>query len=97
MAEAPSTSSKRRALVVYPETESFTTSAIEKAFKTRLPDWEVSTRREPGVAYDLQLCDYDELDWDAAERPGCLTNAYMLRKVGSRVADRSCTQAKKSS
>ena len=73
--------SARKALVVYPETESYTTSAVKKAFKAKLLDWTVHEEREPGAAYDLQLCDYDELDWDVAEKPGCLTNAYMLRKV----------------
>ena len=72
---------RKRALVIYPESESYTTSAVEKAFKSILPDWEVCDARENGTAYDLQLCDYDELDWDMADQPGCLSNAYMLRKV----------------
>lgn len=81
MAASSSKSEQRRALVVYPESESYTSSAFKKAFEARLPSWEISTKREAATSYDLQLCDYDELDWDAAERPGCLTNAYMLRKV----------------
>lgn len=87
---AESTSQGRVATVFYPETESYTTTAICKAFEARLPHWTVCTSREqlqqlrnndPDVAVDLQMCDYDEIDWDLAESSSVLTNAYMLRKV----------------
>lgn len=87
---AEPTSQGRIATVFYPETESYTTTAICKAFETRLPHWTVCTSREqlqqlksddPDVAVDLQMCDYDEIDWDLAESSSVLTNAYMLRKV----------------
>lgn len=73
--------SQRHALVLYPETESYTTKALLKAFKSVLPNWTVHTARKDNLQYDLQYSDYDEIDWDAAECSTTLTNSYMLRKV----------------
>ena len=73
--------------MLYPDSEKYTTDAVVKAVNTVLPDWNVRTARdgakmaETGV--DVQLCDYDELDWDVAGHPDCLTSAYINRKVCS--------------
>lgn len=77
------TTEQRRALVLYPDTEAYTTEALLKAFKSILPDWQVDTSRGSNVLYDLQYADYDAIDWDAAEDPQTLVNSYMLRKVFS--------------
>lgn len=75
------TSNRKRALVLYPETQSYTTQALVKAFKKTLPDWDVETDRRSNDLYDLQFADYDAIDWDAAENTKTLVNSYMLRKV----------------
>lgn len=75
------TAEQRRAVVLYPETEAYTTQALVKAFKEILPDWNVQTSRDAEVIYDLQYADYDAIDWDAAEDDKTLVNSYMLRKV----------------
>lgn len=72
---------ERHALVLYPETETYTTQALVKAFKKILPDWHVDTSRHSEILYDLQYADYDAIDWDAAENAKTLVNSYMLRKV----------------
>lgn len=72
---------RKRALVDYPDSQSYTTQALVKAFKKVLPDWDVETSRSPEELYDLQFADYDAIDWDAAENPKTLVNSYMLRKV----------------
>jgi len=73
--------STRTALVLYPASENYTTSALLQAFKIILPSWTVHTEKQAGVEYDLQYCDYDMIVWDDAERPTALTNSYILRKV----------------
>lgn len=75
------TTKQRRALVLYPDTEAYTTEALLKAFRSILPDWQVETSRDSKVLYDLQYADYDAIDWDAAEDSRTLVNSYMLRKV----------------
>ena len=59
----------RNVLVVYPETEKYTTDALTRAL---LPEWNVSTSKDDvgriKKPVDLQYCDYDELDWNEAER-----------------------------
>lgn len=75
------TSKQKRALVLYPESQAYTTQALVKAFKKILPDWTVETSRSAEVLYDLQYADYDDIDWDAAEDSKTLVNSYMLRKV----------------
>ncbi|KAK9896264.1 tubulin-tyrosine ligase [Cystobasidium minutum MCA 4210] len=72
---------ERHALVLYPETETYTTQALVKAFKKILPDWHVDTSRHSEILYDLQYADYDAIDWDAAENAKTLVNSYMLRKA----------------
>lgn len=86
---------QRRARVAYPPAEEYTTRALLKAFHSVLPDWAVDSEegasstkaRDAGEtshdSVDLQYCDYDEIDWERAEHPGCLTNAYINRKVRS--------------
>lgn len=74
-------SEQKRALVLYPETQSYTTQALVKAFKKVLPDWKVETSRSSEILCDLQFADYDSIDWDAADDSKTLVNSYMLRKV----------------
>lgn len=79
----------RSALVIYPESERYTSDALQKAFKAVLPGWTISTSRNDkagsdGAPASLQFCDYDAIDWDDASRSDTLVNAYMLRKVGRR-------------
>ena len=75
---------RRTVVVNYPASEKYTTDALLAAFGEMLPDWTITTDKDKAAASrtaDLQLCDYDELDWDAAAEPSCLTNAYIHRKV----------------
>jgi len=72
---------QKRALVLYPEAQSYTTQALSKAFEKILPDWNVERSRSSEILYDLQYADYDSIDWDAAEDSKTLVNSYMLRKV----------------
>ena len=96
-----STSTPRSALVIYPDSERYTSDALKKAFKTVLPDWDIYTSRNDHseshkAPPSLQFCDYDEIDWDDASRSGTLVNAYMLRKVGGRLFTAPyCTNASK--
>lgn len=75
------TAKQNHALVLYPDTQDYTTQALVKAFKKILPAWNIHTTRDAEVLYDLQYADYDDIDWDAAENSKTLANSYMLRKV----------------
>jgi hypothetical protein len=72
---------QKHALVLYPQTERYTTQALVKAFQAILPDWQVDISRSSSEKYDCQYCDYDAIDWDDAENTKTLVNSYMLRKV----------------
>ena len=84
-------STPRSALVIYPDSEGYTSDALKEAFKAVLPAWDIYTSRNDtkagidGAPASLQFCDYDEIDWDDASRSDTLVNAYMLRKVGGRL------------
>lgn len=66
----------------------FVRSLVKSFFKQRVLEWKVDTKRNKDIKYDLQFCEYEEIDWDRVLMGDTRSRAccYCVRKGMTRKA-----------